>query len=109
LSNESVKKRKVWFAKKLGDPILFGDSKRPILFGDSKRPILRETETGQAHAIRRLGNLYLDYGRVGRGNFGRAQHCVLRKYFAVNFGDKMVTAGFILAPHLPEFDALHGH
>jgi hypothetical protein len=80
-----------------------------IIHSFSKRTILRETEPRQAHAIRRLGDLYLHYRRVGRSNFRRTQHCVLRKYFAVNFGDKMVTSSVILPPHLSELDTLHGH
>jgi hypothetical protein len=33
----------------------------------------------------------------------------LRENFAVNLSDKVILAGYILAPDLSEFDALHGH
>jgi len=33
----------------------------------------------------------------------------LRKYLAVDLGDEVILSGDVLAPDLPEFDALHGH
>jgi hypothetical protein len=75
----------------------------------SERPFLGEAEAGQGYAIRRFGDLHLHDRRVRRGHFGWPQYRVLRENFAVYLGDKMILAGYILAPDLSEFDALHGH
>ena len=75
----------------------------------SEGPFLREAEAGQGYAIRRFGDLHFHDGRVGRGDFGGPQYRVLRENFAVYLGDKVILAGYILAPDLSEFDALHSH
>ena len=75
----------------------------------SECPFLREAEARQRNAIRRFGDLHLHDGRVGRGDLGGPQYRVLREYFAVHLGDKVILAGCVLAPDLSEFDALHCH
>src|SRR5713101_2796876 len=75
----------------------------------SERPFLGEAEAGQGYAIGRFGDLHLHDRCVGRGDLSGPQYRVLREYFAIHLGDKMILAGCILAPDLSEFDALHGH
>jgi hypothetical protein len=75
----------------------------------SECPFLSKAEAGQGYAIGRFCDLHLHYGSVGSGDLSGPQHRVLREYFAVYLGDKVILAGCVLAPDLPEFDALHGH
>lgn len=75
----------------------------------SKTSILREAESRQTDAVRGFRDFHFDDRRVRSGNLGRSQHGILRKYFAVNFRDKVIAAGFILPPHLPELNGFNGH
>jgi hypothetical protein len=74
----------------------------------SERPFLRKAETWQSNSVGRFRDLHLHGWRVGRSHLGRTQDRKLCEHFAVNLGDKVILAGRVLAPHLPEFDALHG-
>jgi hypothetical protein len=76
---------------------------------DLKRPFLGEAEAGQGHAVGRFRDFHFYDGRIGGGDFGGAQDCVLRKHFAVDLGDEVVLASCVLTPDLSEFDVFHGH
>ena len=74
-----------------------------------KSPFLREAETRQGYAVGRFRDLHFHHRRIRRGDFGGAEHCVLREHFAVDLGDEMILAGCILTPDLSELNAFHGH
>ena len=74
-----------------------------------ERAFLGKCVSRKRSSVGGLRDFDANRGSIRSGQQSRAQYGELRKYFAVEFGNEVILAVFVVAPDLSELDGFHCH